>query len=885
MRWLLLLLLATAPAAELLPSGELDAMLARGEQMLEEGEHANAVVQLSLALRQARTSGEPEAIADAAVALGRAFRAVGRHREAIEKFEEAEALDRKSGRVAAQAADRLELGTEAWLLGDLPGAHKGFERSFRLYQDAGEALGAADALNNLGLVRWEAWNLDGAQTAIEAAITLFEAGGDASGAGDAWTNLGLVFGDRGDYALAIEAFRTALDSFDRAEDPAGRMEALHDLGNLHAELGDLDRAGMLYLQATDLAESPEQIAATNQAMGTLLLAAGELDSGTTFLKAALEASQSPADKAGILLNLGEAASMAGDKGAAGLFAEAGEAATEAGDRPTACAALLAQGEELLDGGEAKKAGPLFDRARKLADALELPELRWRSRHGQGLVARARGKDAAPLFREAVTLLEEGRRGLEGLDAYAARRFVSARGDVYQDLIDALLSAGDGASALLYAERLRMAELDGGGAADEREQGYRALERRQSSLESALREAEAAPESRRDAERIAALRAELAEARVAFSRFVDELRTTYPDFDRLVRVDPSDIEAWQRDLGEGELVLQPVVLPDRLVLLAFSSGPLVFKEVPVSQAELEKRIGRVLRTMRSRRLSKPEKLQEHLDALGAWLWAPVADEVSQAKTVIVVPAGPLRYLPFQLLRHEGRYLVQDHPVVNLTNVGSLKRREGDALRFSGPGLLALGNPDGSLPAADAEVDAVAGLFPGATVLHGEQATRAKLAELARGRSVVHLATHGVLDATAPERSYIVLAKDEGDGHLGYLDIPGLYDPLQDTDLVVLSACETAVPLSPTEEDRVQGTGLEIAGLANQFRRAGVPRLLASLWQVSDESTQALMVRFYQALGEGRTPPEALATAQRALLAKAETGHPFHWAPFVLVGTPR
>jgi len=80
-------------------------------------------------------------------------------------------------------------------------------------------------------------------------------------------------------------------------------------------------------------------------------------------------------------------------------------------------------------------------------------------------------------------------------------------------------------------------------------------------------------------------------------------------------------------------------------------------------------------------------------------------------------------------------------------------------------------------------------------------------------------------------------------------------------------------------------LEIAGLANQFRRAGVPRLMASLWQVSDESTGALMSRFYSALGEGRGAPEALATAQRALLADPAQEHPFYWAPFILIGTPR
>ena len=487
------------------------------------------------------------------------------------------------------------------------------------------------------------------------------------------------------------------------------------------------------------------------------------------------------------------------------------------------------------------------------------------------------------LRDAVTRLEGGRRSLDDLDPLTARTFVAERSAVYQDLVDALLRAGDGASALLYAERLRVAELDGGGASDDpREAGYRALARRESRLLGALDQAEAAG----DPERVAALTQELSDARVAFSRYVDELRTSYPDFDRLVRVDPTDLEAWQRELGPGEVVLQPIVLPDRLAVLVFSAGPLVYRDVAVTEEELTKRVGRVLRVMRSRRLSNPERLEAHLDALGGWLWAPVADQLKDAKTIIVAPAGPLRYLPFQLLRHEGSYLVEKHDVVNVTNVGSLKRRAGDGLHFTGDGLLAFANPDGTLPAADREVDALATLFPGAAVAHRADATRATLSALAPGRSVLHLATHGVLDASAPERSYTVLAADEAspEGRLGYLDIPGLYSALQDTALVVLSACETAVPLAP-EGDAVQGGGLEIAGLANQFRRAGVPRLLASLWQVSDESTQSLMVRFYEGLGEGRSPPAALAAAQRSLMARPETAHPFHWAPFVLIGTPR
>jgi CHAT domain-containing protein len=310
--------------------------------------------------------------------------------------------------------------------------------------------------------------------------------------------------------------------------------------------------------------------------------------------------------------------------------------------------------------------------------------------------------------------------------------------------------------------------------------------------------------------------------------------------------------------------------------------LIVKNAAVGEEEVSAVLSRVLKTMRTRRLKRPEKLMERLDQLGSWLWAPVADELEGKRTVIVAASGLLRYLPFQMLRHEGRFLVQDHDVVNVTNVGSLKRRDDEALRLASRSLIAFGNPDGTLPAADDEIDAIGALFPDAEILHGGAATLKALREGARGRRVVHLATHGVLDSVAPEASYIVLAGGE-DQRLEYLAIPGLYSSLRDVGLVVLSACESGVPLSP--EGGVEGGGLEISGLANQFRRAGVPRLVASLWQVGDESTRELMVGFYRGLSEGRRPAEALASAQRALLVRGDYQHPFHWAPFILVGTPR
>ena len=879
-----LLLLCLIPAAQA-QSAHFEA----GAAALEAGDYPTALVQLRLALRQAQGDDDARAEADCRAALGRVHAGLGRHGDAIEQFEAAIAIDRRLGDPQALASDQLALGLELYYLGRFGPARRKLEAAFDGFQQSGDAVGAADALVNLSLVEADDWQLDRAAELLTTARSLYELAGDPGGVADATTNLGVVLADQGRYGEAIEAQRAALEAYDQAGDAGGRGAALHNLGNVYAELGDYERAAGMYRQSRDLLTEPEDLLAADLAAAELLLAANLPDDAAALYEALLE-DATPFDRAGILLNLGEVHEIRGDDRAAlGAFEEARDQARSADDPATLAAALLAVGDHQLAARRGEAAFATFKEAGAVATDLGIVDLQWRAWYGIGLASRARGKDGLTPLRKAVELLEASRRGLEGLDPWAVATFVEDREAVYRDLIDALLAAGDGASALLYSERLQVAELAGGGApADPTEQRYEALAGRESELQSALDEARRAPKERQDAERIAALEEELGRARVEFSRYVDELRTSYPDFDRLVRVDPTDIEAYQRDLGPDEVVIQPVVLPDRVALLVFSSGPLVFREVPVARADLEQRIGRVLRTMRSRRLSNPDRLNEHLDALGGWLWEPIAADLAGKRRVIVAASGPLRYLPFQVLRREGRFFVQDYEVVNVTNVGSLKRRTGEELRVTSGGLLALGNPDGTLPAADVEVDALAKLFPGAATLHGADATRTSLDAQAPGRTILHLATHGVLDSGSPEESYIVLAPPSGgaaeEGRLGYLDIPGLYGPLKDTGMVVLSACETAVPLAP-EGDAVQGGGLEIAGLANQFRRAGVPRLLASLWQVSDNSTQALMVRFYEALGEGRSPPEALAVAQRALLADPEMAHPFYWAPFILIGTPR
>ena len=95
------------------------------------------------------------------------------------------------------------------------------------------------------------------------------------------------------------------------------------------------------------------------------------------------------------------------------------------------------------------------------------------------------------------------------------------------------------------------------------------------------------------------------------------------------------------------------------------------------------------------------------------------------------------------------------------------------------------------------------------------------------------------------------------------------------MVTLSACETALGEDPSSQG-------ELTTLADAFGFAGCPTVTASLWQVSDDSTKVLMETYYKELKGGAAPAAAMQTAQKTLIANEETRHPYHWAPFLLIG---
>jgi CHAT domain-containing protein/tetratricopeptide (TPR) repeat protein len=144
-------------------------------------------------------------------------------------------------------------------------------------------------------------------------------------------------------------------------------------------------------------------------------------------------------------------------------------------------------------------------------------------------------------------------------------------------------------------------------------------------------------------------------------------------------------------------------------------------------------------------------------------------------------------------------------------------------------------------------------------------------------LVHFATHGLLDSENPILSGLVLSlfDKQGQTQPGFLNLAGIYNLKLSADLVVLSACQTGMG------KYVSGEGL--IGLTRAFMYAGVPRVIASVWNVDDLATAELMKHFYASMvREHMRPAAALRNAQVYLWQQKSFRSPYYWAPFLLEG---
>jgi len=262
-------------------------------------------------------------------------------------------------------------------------------------------------------------------------------------------------------------------------------------------------------------------------------------------------------------------------------------------------------------------------------------------------------------------------------------------------------------------------------------------------------------------------------------------------------------------------------------------------------------------------------EDLLSELYAELIDRVADELVDAQRLIIVPHGLLHYLPFHaLMDPSGTPLVERVEISYAPSAGVLAScYERPALPEGRGRRVLFGVPNEAIPQVQREIDALTDLFGPTRVFAGEAATEQVFRHFAPEADIIHLASHAVFREDNPLFSAIQLADS-------WLSLNDLYSLRLHASLVTLSACETGL-------SQVLA-GDELVGLARGLFQAGTASVVVSLWAVNDESTASLMERFYRYLEEGFGPAAAMRAAQTEL--RQVSPHPYHWAPFLVIGRP-
>jgi CHAT domain-containing protein len=329
----------------------------------------------------------------------------------------------------------------------------------------------------------------------------------------------------------------------------------------------------------------------------------------------------------------------------------------------------------------------------------------------------------------------------------------------------------------------------------------------------------------------------------------------------------------RDIPKTTAVAYSLVLPDRVeLILGFNSGLKRFT-IPVDAGTLTRDINRLRTSLERRtRWDFSEESQKIYNLIVKPMEAELAAHGSH--TLVFMPDGVLRTIPFAALSDGSRFLIEKYsvalsPGLNLTDSRPIPQHD--------PRLLSAGLTEavqGFAPLGNVkdELDGIGGLYKGDRLVNSDFSLRSVREGLeSNPPSIVHIATHGKFGPTAADT--FLVAWDE------LIDMNQVGQLMKASELrktpvglLCLSACETAV-----------GDDKAALGLAGIAVKSGARSAMATLWSVSDQAASNLVLEFYNQLrNSGVSKAEALRAAQLKLLEDPRYRHPFYWSPFLLIG---
>jgi CHAT domain-containing protein/Tfp pilus assembly protein PilF len=512
------------------------------------------------------------------------------------------------------------------------------------------------------------------------------------------------------------------------------------------------------------------------------------------------------------------------------------------------------------------------------------------------VLRAQKKPELALdyLKKSVAITEKVRGGVSSEEL--KKTYTESVRDRYDEIITLLLELGRPKEAFEYYERSKSKLLQdelkkegveiGQGEVRKKLGQVRSLSNQVGALEKQVIDEKSKPAAEQNKTKIENLTRLLAQTKSEFYQLVTEIKQN-PTFAFTVDINPVAFASIQKGLPQGTKVVMYYEAKDALYIFLITKDGYLAKSVAVAKDSLDALVQRFRKAIDTTQIpialnktveaDEPD-LKNTLTTLYQFLIQPIAEELKLATEITIIPSGILYYLPFEVLaRNDGtklKYLVEDVPISYLTSAELFRYVEGKKPKKKGNyDLLLVGNPTGAdLSAAEDEVKAISALYPRSRCFLESQATKSVVEAETPTHEILHLATHAVPDTKNPWQSYIYLTRaGEDDGRWTMAEVTNeTWDKME---LVTLSACETAIGGDKP--------GLEMESMARAFSIAGAPSIVATLWPVYDPSTRDLMVDFYTNL-KTMSKVEALRQAQLSLIHDRRYGHPYFWAPFILIG---
>jgi CHAT domain-containing protein len=934
----------------------LDSLIASGEALYARGEHDSAGTIFQAALDSARRHGRIQEEARLLTWLGLNDWRLDRYASARQRGEAGLALKLRHGLRSDLWRSYNALGLLAYTESRYLDAVERFERARERAELDADTVNLTKTRINLGISLVELGEYRAARALLDSALSGAVRTGESVSERRALINLGMLDVRTGHPAAAIPQLTKARERVVQAGDYLGELNVLGQLATAYEGLGEPGRAvahldTALQLSRDSARGSRLEEASSLAHLAQVYLAAGDPRRALQVLEESIAIDR----QIGLPHELGAALRhVTSIQQSLGNSVLADSAAVEAltvhrslGTPLEVLHDLLSLAELRHSIGRPVAARAHLAEARRLAEDLNAPSARIALAFTTARISDAEGRsgDVMRTFRglgpnepligldrewemhhlisraharagRADSALGSARRSLAAAERIRGRygstmlrtSYLADRSVVYEATVDLLVAAGQLDEALELADAARgrallehLATLPGvgGGTTRELAEGERQLLEQIDSLAQRVNRSDgrAGRHGMGDPKETARLAELLEKTRAAYS-------------ESLVRAQESGLKGGAGTVHDslGTIDIKRALLPHE-VLVEFLVGDrstrvfVVTKnrvasyQLLASRDEIATR-ARVAREITGRPDTDSALLRSVSSGLGELLLGPLlrAGEFDGKSTLIIVPHAELGYVPFAALRNPrtGRYVVEDYALLQLPTATALPllraRVQASAERLTRSGFAPF---PGVLPGSEQEVRAFSRVVADARAVTGRRATERMVRRALATDDLVHLATHGVMNARSPMFSRLELARGvngsaDDDGRLEVHEVLGLR---LRASLVVLSGCETATGATATTAFY---RGEDYGTLAQAFLFAGAFNVLATLWKVRDDGAAAFARSLYAELrlpvNAGAPPPEAegsvvnaLSRAQRVLIASDRYSAPFYWAGYVVSGS--